>query len=58
MESIIINSPGQAVKIGLVGISQELSLLPSRTVVDNIAMGRESTFGIFSAKIQKKKFWK
>ena len=55
-EDIIINSPGQAVKIGLVGISQELSLLPSRTVVDNIAMGRESTFGIFvSAKNTKEK---
>ena len=53
-ENIAINSPGQAVKIGLVGISQELSLLPSRTVVDNIAMGRESTFGIlFLQKIQK-----
>ena len=55
-ENIAINSPGQAVKIGLVGISQELSLLPSRTVVDNIAMGRESTFGIFvSAKNTKEK---
>ena len=33
-----------------------LSLLPSRTVVDNIAMGRESTFGIFvSAKNTKEK---
>ena len=50
-EEVSINSPGQAVKIGLVGISQELSLLSSRTVVDNIAMGREITSGIFvSAK--------
>ncbi len=58
-EEVTINSPGQAVKIGLVGISQELSLLPSRTVVDNIAMGRESTFGIFvSAKDTKEKVLK
>ena len=49
--TVSINSPGQAVKIGLVGISQELSLLSSRSVVDNIAMGRELTAGIFvSAK--------
>ena len=53
-EEVTINSPGQAVKIGLVGISQELSLLSSRTVVDNIAMGRELTSGIFiSAKKNK-----
>ena len=58
-EEVVINSPGQAVKIGLVGISQELSLLPSRTVVDNIAMGRESTYGIFvSAKNTKEKVLK
>ena len=55
-EEVSINSPGQAVKIGLVGISQELSLLSSRTVVDNIAMGRELTSGIFvSAKKTKEK---
>ena len=42
-----INSPVQSVNLGLVGISQELSLLPSRTVVDNIAMGRELTSGFF-----------
>ena len=55
-EEVSINSPGQAVKIGLVGISQELSLLSSRTVVDNIAMGREITSGMFvSAKKTKEK---
>ena len=54
--TVSINSPGQAVKIGLVGISQELSLLSSRSVVDNIAMGRELTAGIFvSAKKTKEK---
>lgn len=41
------SSPTEAVKLGLVGISQELSLLPDRTVIDNIAMGRETTFGPF-----------
>lgn len=55
-EEVSIHSPRQAVKIGLVGISQELSLLSSRTVVDNIAMGRELTSGIFvSAKKTKEK---
>ena len=41
------SSPTEAVKLGLVGISQELSLLPDRTVIDNIAMGRETTYGPF-----------
>ncbi|PPR50269.1 MAG: Xylose import ATP-binding protein XylG [Alphaproteobacteria bacterium MarineAlpha5_Bin5] len=51
-----INSPVQSVNLGLVGISQELSLLPSRTVVDNIAMGRELTSGFFvSSKKTKEK---
>lgn len=40
-------SPAQALEHGLVGISQELSLMPTRTVLDNIALGREVTRGPF-----------
>ena len=44
---VFLSSPRDAVKHGFVGISQELSLLPDRTVVDNIAIGRETTIGPF-----------
>ena len=44
---VTFSSPKESVNQGLVGISQELSLLPDRTVVDNIAIGRETTFGPF-----------
>ncbi|MGR3365736.1 MAG: sugar ABC transporter ATP-binding protein [Maritimibacter harenae] len=40
-------SPAQALDHGLVGISQELSLMPQRTVLDNIALGREVMRGPF-----------
>lgn len=46
-KSVSINSPAQGGKLGLVGIAQELSLLPERSVVDNIALGREQTRGPF-----------
>ncbi len=40
-------SPAQALERGLVAISQELSLMPQRSVLDNIALGREMTRGPF-----------
>lgn len=46
-EVIKITSPAHGVNLGLVGIAQELSLLPNRTVADNIALGREITVGPF-----------
>ena len=49
---VSLSSPRDAVKYGLVGISQELSLLPDRTVVDNIAIGRETTIGPFVSSKQ------
>lgn len=53
---IKITSPAHGVNLGLVGIAQELSLLPNRTVVDNIALGREITMGPFvdSKKTRKR----
>ncbi len=42
-----ITSPAHGGEIGLVGIAQELSLLANRSVVDNIALGRERTIGPF-----------
>ncbi|MDC0197526.1 sugar ABC transporter ATP-binding protein [Candidatus Thioglobus sp.] len=47
-----LSSPRESVKQGLVGISQELSLLPDRSVVDNIAIGRETTIGPFVSNKQ------
>ena len=44
---VSITSPAEGGKLGLVGIAQELSLLPERSVVDNIALGREKTNGPF-----------
>ena len=49
---VTFSSPKESVNQGLVGISQELSLLPDRTVVDNIAIGRETTFGPFVSRKQ------
>ncbi|MCF6322385.1 MAG: sugar ABC transporter ATP-binding protein [Rhizobiaceae bacterium] len=43
--SVSLSSPAEGGKLGLVGIAQELSLLPERSVVDNIALGREITNG-------------
>ncbi len=45
--NISITSPADALTKGLVGISQELSLLPHRSVTDNIALGLEVTRGPF-----------
>lgn len=44
---VLLHSPADGGRFGLVGIAQELSLLPDRSVVDNIALGREQTNGPF-----------
>lgn len=46
-EPVHFANPAQALDHGLVGISQELSLMPQRSVLDNIALGREVTRGPF-----------
>ncbi len=46
-EAIHLRNPAQGNDRGLVGISQELSLLQNRSVADNISLGREITRGPF-----------
>ena len=41
------STPAQANKLGLVGISQELSLMLDRSVLDNLSIGRETCIGPF-----------
>ena len=41
------STPAQANKLGLVGISQELSLMLDRSVLDNLSIGREKCIGPF-----------
>lgn len=40
---VTIPDPAHALRLGLVGIAQELSLMPRASVLDNIALGREVT---------------
>jgi len=42
---VSIPDPAHAMRLGLVGIAQELSLMPRASVLDNIALGREVTRG-------------
>ena len=42
---VTIPDPAHAMRLGLVGIAQELSLMPRASVLDNIALGREVTRG-------------
>ncbi len=42
-KDISIEEPAAALRLGLVGIAQELSLMPRANVMDNIALGREVT---------------
>lgn len=46
-QPVNFRSPADATLIGLVGISQELSLMPDRSVVDNLSTGQEDCFGPF-----------
>ena len=46
-EEARFSSPAQANKLGLVGISQELSLMQDRSVLDNLSIGREKCIGPF-----------
>ena len=43
----LLNGPAQANRLGLVGISQELSLMLDRSVLDNLSIGREQCIGPF-----------
>ena len=47
---VTIPDPATAMRLGLVGIAQELSLMPRASVLDNIALGREVTRGGFVDK--------
>ena len=40
---VTVPDPAEALRLGLVGIAQELSLMPRASVLDNIALGREVT---------------
>lgn len=40
---VTVPDPAHALRLGLVGIAQELSLMPRASVLDNIALGREVT---------------
>ena len=42
-----LDSPAQGAAHGLVGVAQELSLLPAMSVVDNIVLGSEEHWGPF-----------
>lgn len=44
-EPTVLRSPADALSRGLVGVAQELSLLPSRSVVDNLVLGMEHSRG-------------
>jgi ABC-type sugar transport system ATPase subunit len=44
-QEVAVEDPAAALRLGLVGISQELSLMPLASVADNIALGREVTRG-------------
>ncbi len=44
-EPVELRSPGDAMRRGLVGVAQELSLLPGRSVVDNLVLGMEHRTG-------------
>lgn len=46
-QQVALSSPSMALDLGLVGIAQELSLMPTRTVTDNILLAREITTGPF-----------
>ena len=46
-KDVRFNSPAQANRLGLVGISQELSLMLDRSVLDNLSIGRETCIGPF-----------
>ena len=42
-----LSGPAEAAAHGLVGVAQELSLLPAMSVVDNIVLGSEERAGLF-----------
>ncbi|MYJ30421.1 MAG: sugar ABC transporter ATP-binding protein, partial [Acidimicrobiaceae bacterium] len=42
-----LSSPAEGAALGLVGVAQELSLLPAMSVVDNVVLGTEEHWGPF-----------
>lgn len=44
-KEVKIDSPSEAIKLGIAMIHQELNLVPELTVMENIYLGRESSFG-------------
>ncbi len=49
-EPVVFRSPRQALASGIAMISQELSLVPGRTVLDNVYLGVEHTVGPFVSR--------
>ena len=45
--AVKLDSPAQGAARGLVGVAQELSLLPAMSVVDNVVLGSEECWGPF-----------
>ena len=45
--TVRLDSPAEAAAAGLVGVAQELSLLPAMSVVDNVVLGTEERWGPF-----------
>lgn len=56
-ELVALRSPRQALAHGVTAISQELSLVPTRSVVDNVFLGIESTHGgLLDEREQRRRF--
>jgi ABC-type sugar transport system ATPase subunit len=53
---VTVANPAEALRMGLVGIAQELSLMPRATVLDNIALGREVTRHGLVDKVATRRF--
>jgi len=53
---IRLNSPGDALKKGIAMIHQELSLVPTVDVAENIWMGRERQFRRFGLLSHRKRY--
>lgn len=49
-EEVIYSSPFEALQLGITIIAQELSLVPDRSVLENVFLGIEDTIGPFVAR--------
>ena len=54
-EPVVFRSPRQALASGIAIISQELSLVPGRTVLDNVFLGVEHTVGPFASRLSMRR---